>query len=218
MSKIRILIADDHAVLRAGLRLLLTAQPDMEVCGEAADGHEAILRVRELRPDVVIMDLRMPGLEGIEATRRITGAHPGVKVLVLSMYDEVSYLDRVLAAGAAGYALKSAADTELLAAVRAVRNGEVFLDPSFTRVVVERYVSGDSAATAPSHDVLTAREVEVLRLLALGHTSREVANQVGLSSKTVETYKARIEDKLGLHGRVALVRYALREGLLADES
>lgn len=216
--KTRILLADDHAVLRAGLRLLLNGQPDMEVCGEAADGDETLRKVRELRPDVVLMDLRMPGMDGIEATRQITALMPEVKVLVLSMYDDVDYLERALAAGAAGYALKRSADTELLAAIRSVSRGEVFADPRFTKALVERLMLPEAARRQEEpEEVLSPREQEVLRLLAYGHTNQQIADMVGLSVKTVESYKARIMEKLGLQGRAALVRYALDKGILSPD-
>jgi two-component system, NarL family, response regulator NreC len=216
--KARLLIADDHAVLRSGLRVLLDAQPDMEVIGEAADGAEAVREALSLRPDVVLMDVAMTGEGGLEATRRIREQAPEVKVLVLSMYDDESYLRRALEAGASGYALKRAADTELLSAIRAVVRDEVYLHPALTRVLVADLLGRDASSprpVRPDSSPLSEREVEVLRLVALGHTNQEIADSLYLSVKTVESYKGRLMEKLGLRGRAALVRYAVEAGLLA---
>lgn len=223
MAKIRILVADDHGVLRAGLRSLFNSQPDMEVCGEAADGHEAIALAAANGPDVVLLDLKMPGLGGAEAIGRIRAAQPAAKVLVLTMYDDESYLRRVLDAGASGYVLKRAADVELLSAIRAVHEGGVYLDPSLGRAVVEGFLAAKPAGVqAPGArgeaDGLSDRERDVLRLLAHGYTNRQIAEKLFLSVKTVEGYKARIVEKLGLRGRAALTGYALEKGLLSDET
>lgn len=222
MAKIRILIADDHGVLRAGLKALFNSQPDMEVCGEAANGHEAIAVTVATAPDLVLLDLKMPGLGGVEAIGRIRAAHPGVKVLILTMYDDQSYLRKVLDAGASGYVLKRAADVELLSAIRAVHEGGIYLDPTLGRAVVEGFLAAKpAAAKAPASkedaNSLSEREREVLRLLAYGYTSRQIAEKLFLSVKTVEGYKARIVEKLGLRGRAALTRYAMEKGLLSDE-
>ncbi|OGT25317.1 MAG: DNA-binding response regulator [Gammaproteobacteria bacterium RBG_16_66_13] len=223
MARIRILIADDHGVLRAGLKALFNAQPDMEVCGEAADGQEAIAVATSAAPDVVLLDLKMPGLGGAEAIGRIRAAHPGAKVLVLTMYDDESYLRKVLDAGASGYVLKRAADVELLSAIRSVHEGGIYLDPALGRAVVEGFLavrpaSGKARAEEGEADPLSDREREVLRLLAYGYTNRQIAEKLFLSVKTVEGYKARIVEKLGLRGRAALTRYALEKGLLSDEA
>lgn len=217
-KKIRIVIADDHAVLRSGLRMLLGAQADMEVVGEAGDGAEAVREALAKRPDVVLMDVAMSGENGLEATRRIKQQAPATKVLMLSMYDDESYLRRALEAGASGYALKRAADTELLSAIRAVARDEVYLHPALTRVLVADLLQRDPAAPPqprPEAPRLTEREVEVLRLVALGHTNQEIADTLYLSVKTVESYKGRLMEKLGLRGRAALVRYAVEAGLLS---
>ena len=213
-KRIRILLADDHAVLRAGLRALLAAQGDLEVVGEASDGAEAIRLTHALRPDVVVMDIGMPGVSGIDATARIKRDWPGAKVLILSMHDDRGYLRQVLRAGASGYVLKKAADTELLAAIRAAARGDVFLDPSLAKALVEEVVEPRAAGTeAPA---LSDREREVLRLIAHGHTNQQVADRLCISVKSVETYKARLTEKLGLKGRAELVRYALQHGLLKE--
>lgn len=215
---IRLLLADDHAVLRSGLRVLLDAQPDMQVVGEAADGAEAVREALAARPDVVLMDVAMGGESGLEATRRIKKHAPEIKVLVLSMYDDEVYLRRALDAGASGYALKRAADTELLSAIRAVARDEVYLHPALTRVLVSDLLKREPAGPPPAKPEsphLSERETEVLRLVALGHTNQEIADSLFLSVKTVESYKGRLMEKLGLRGRAALVRYAVEAGLLA---
>lgn len=217
MKKIRVLLVDDHAVLRAGLRLLVDSQPDMMVVGEAGDGQEGIWLAAELKPDVVLMDIAMPNMDGIEAMRFLMEKTPESRVLFLSMYQDEEYLRKVLATGAAGYILKRAAGPELLAAIRAVDRGDVYLDPALTRMLVEDYL-GRGLAQAPQEEpstsILTPRELEVLRLVAQGHTNREIAELLVVSVKTVETHKANIMEKLGLRTRAELVRYALRRGLL----
>lgn len=213
---IRILIADDHAVLRAGLRMLLDAQPDMEVVGEAQDGQEALERVRQLTPDVVLLDVTMPragGLEVIEAIRRTS---PRSRVLMLTMHDDEGYLKEALAAGGSGYVLKRAADAELLTAIRAVHRGGTYLHHEHARALLEGMVDRQRTQEAGQEPVLSRREQEVLRLIALGYTNRQAAEMLYLSVKTVETYRARVMAKLGLHTRAELVRYALRHGLLEE--
>jgi two-component system response regulator NreC len=212
--RIRILLADDHAVLRAGLRLLLAAQADLEVVGEAAEGAEALRLARSLKPDVVVMDIGMPGVSGIDATARIRRELPSTKVLILSMHDDQGYLRQALRAGASGYVLKKAADTELLAAIRAGARGGVFLDPSLAKGLVEDVIQPEvHTSEAPA---LSEREREVLRLLAHGHTNQQVADRLCIGVKSVETYKSRLMEKLGLKGRAELVRYALTHGLLKE--
>ncbi|HID64080.1 MAG TPA: response regulator transcription factor [Anaerolineae bacterium] len=215
---IRVLIADDHAVLRAGLRILLDAEPDMEVVGEAADGAEALARVGELAPDVVLLDITMPRVNGLSVLRQIREVSPDSRVLILTMHDDESYLREALAAGGAGYVLKRAADTELLSAIRAVYQGGTYLHPAHTKALLEGMLDRERDATgeANSYERLSPREREVLRLIALGYTNRQAADQLYLSVKTVETYKARLMTKLGLHSRAELVRYALQRGLLDD--
>ena len=222
VARIRVLVADDHGVLRAGLRALLNSQPDMEVCGEAADGHEAIECAMKVAPDVVLLDLKMPRLGGTEAIGRIRAACPGTKVLVLTMHDDQEYLRRALESGIAGYVLKRAADMELLSAIRAVHKGGTYLDPALGRTVVDGFLAADAPGGrghTGSGDLgsLSDREREVLRLLAQGYTNREIGERLFLSVKTVEGYRARILGKLGLRGRAELTRYALQRGLLSDE-
>ena len=211
---IRVLLADDHAVLRAGLRALLNAEPDMTVVGEAVDGQDAVEKARELKPDVVVMDISMPGVNGLEATSRIVESG-GAKVLVLTMHPEDQYLLQVIKAGASGYVLKKSADTELMDAIRTVYRGEAFLYPAATRLLVNEYARGARASgDRDSLDELTDREREVLRLTAEGFSNQEIADKLIISPKTVDTYRGRIMDKLNLRHRSELVRYALRKGLL----
>jgi len=217
MEKIRLLVVDDHPVVRAGLRTLLGAQPDMEVVGEAADGTTAVERALELAPDVVVMDISMEEMSGLEATREIRKRVPQAKVLVLTIHDSVEYLRQALEAGAVGYVLKQAADTELAVAIRVVQRGEIFLYPVFTRVLLGDLTQEgepESHAHPDSLELLSPREREVLRLVALGYTNRQIADHLYLSVKTVGTYRSRLMTKLNLSGRPALVRYALGIGLL----
>lgn len=216
MGRIRVLLADDHAVLREGLRLLVDAQPDMEVVAEAASGDEALRLARETRPDVVVMDVAMPGLGGIGATAELRRECPRARVLGLTMHDDPAYLRSMLAAGAAGYALKRAAGVEILGAIRVIHRGETFLPSSLAGAVVEdalgRKARGGRGETATG--ALSEREREVLRLVAEGHTNQQVAERLFLSVKTVETYRARLMEKLGLRSRADLVRWALSTGIL----
>ena len=215
MSPIRVLLVDDHAVMRAGLRALLQAEPDMDVVGEAATGEEGVERALELSPDVVLMDLSMPGCGGLEATRRIAAAGLPTRTLVLTLHGESEYLMPVLEAGGAGYLTKNSADRELVEAIRVVSRGDVYLDPGAARVLVKTFrTPRDEAREDPLHK-LSAREREVLTLTAEGYSSAEIGERLGISAKTVETYRERLMDKLGLHHRSELVRIALREGLLS---
>ncbi len=220
MDRIRLLLADDHAVLRAGLKTLFHAQPDIEVVAEAADGEETVRKSREFAPDIVLMDITMPGLSGLEATQKIKSQNPEVKVLVLTMHEDESYLYQMIRAGADGYVPKKAADTELIAAIRATYRGEHFIHPSMTAGLVAELRNKEmpSSTVSQDDDGLSEREREVLRLLALGHTDQEIADTLYLSVKTVATYKARLKQKLQLHGRAELVRYAIGRGLLDMET
>lgn len=212
-----ILLADDHAVLRAGLRMLLDAQPDLTVVGEAGQGSEALKLAGELKPDLILLDLTMPGLSGLEALPLLRKAAPESHVLILTMHDDESYLRQALRTGAAGYVLKKAADNELLSAIRAVMRGEVYVHPSLTKALIEDLLPDSPAIPRDPWDELSEREREVLVLVALGHTSAEIAGRLSISPKTAETYRARGMEKLGLRSRAALVKYALGKGLL-DES
>lgn len=210
---IRVLLADDHALLRAGLRALIDAEPDMTVVGEAGDGAEAVRLAERLRPDVVVMDISMPVMDGLEATRRLGEALPATRVLVLTMHAEEQYLLKVLEVGGSGYVLKASADTELMAAIRVVHSGQAYLYPSATRMLLEAYRMGEQDDDKP-RDHLSEREREVLTLTAAGYSNSEIGARLYLSPKTVDTYRQRIMEKLDLHHRAELVRYALDRGLL----
>lgn len=216
MSKIRILLADDHAILRAGLVRLLGEEKDIEVVGEAENGREAVQKVQELHPDIVLMDIGMPVMNGMEATKQIKKRDVNVKVLVLTMHDNEEYLFQVLQAGAAGYVLKKAADSDLVNAIHVVSRGDCFLYPSAAKMVVEDYLDKLKNGQEPtsSFDTLTDREREILTLVAEGHTNREIAETLFISVKTVETHKANIMEKLNLHKRAELVKYAIKKGML----
>lgn len=212
---VRILLADDHAVLRSGLRLLLTNTNEFEVVGEAATGTETLSLAEQLQPDLILLDLSMPSLGGLDALPALRKLVPSARVLILTMHDDPQYLRQALKHGASGYVLKKAADAELLSAIHTVLRGEVYVHPSMTRTLLEDMLpesySGDREDSWGS---LSDREQEVLKMVALGHTSAEIATQLNLSAKTVETYRARGMEKLGLRTRVALVKFALQEGLI----
>jgi DNA-binding NarL/FixJ family response regulator len=206
----RVVIADDHGIVRSGLRLLLEQQPDIEVVGEASDGAEARDLAIDERPDLAILDVKMPKLTGLQATREIREQVPDVAVLILSMHDDERYLFEALKAGASGYVLKRQADEDLLDAVRAVQRGEPFLTPDAQRALIK-----DVLERGPDQaDELTPREQEVVKLVAEAHTNREIAEILHLSEKTVESHRANAMRKLGMRDRVELVRYAVRRGLI----
>ncbi|HLN32050.1 MAG TPA: response regulator transcription factor [Gemmataceae bacterium] len=218
MAKIRVLIADDHAIVRAGLRMLINPQLDMEVVGEAANGHEALCQACDINPDVLTLDLTMPGGGGLKILEGLRQACPQTRVLALTMHEESSYLRAVLAAGGSGYVAKSAVDSELLAAIRSVAQGRTFVtmnlsDSETHQVLGDRAARSASAPRAPIQ-LLSPREQEVLKLLAQGYTNHEVGTRLCLSVKTIETHRAHIVDKLGLRSRADLTRYALEMGLL----
>jgi len=220
MKKIRVVLADDHAVLRAGLRALLNAEPDLEVIGEAANGHEAIDQVARLAPDVIIMDLTMPDMNGLDAIAEITSQHLDTKVLVLTMHADEQYIVQVIQSGAAGYVLKSAADTDLIHAIRQVAQGKTYLYPDAAHILVEYYRRQDvnRHKEEDSLSLLSEREREVLTYTARGFSSREIGEMLFISDKTVETYRRRLMEKLDLHHRSDIVQYALQKGLLeADD-
>ena len=217
---IRVVIADDHAVVREGLRSLVEAQPGLDVVGEAANGQEAWQCACDLAPDVIVLDLSMPGVGGAEAAERIAHECPGVRVLALTMHEERGYVSRLLRAGAAGYLLKRTASSELVRAIRTVAAGGTYVDPSLAGALLadsshraSRAATGDGASRLGE---LTARETEVLRLVARGHSNKEIAAALEISVKTVETHKANAMGKLGLRTRAAVVRFALDEGWLSD--
>lgn len=210
----RILLADDHAMFRAGLKALLGTETGMQVVGEAATGEEAVDRVRELKPDVAIMDLSMPEVSGLDATRRIAALQMDVAVLVLTVHAEEEYLVPVVEAGASGYLTKSSADRDLLEAVRTVARGEVYLPASATTLLLKQY--DRSRDTGPDIRELSSREREVMALTAEGYSSKEIGEKLFISPKTVDTYRSRIMEKLGLNHRSELVRFALKVGLLRD--
>lgn len=211
MSEIRVVIVDDHAVVRSGLKLLLDAEEDMEVVGEAGNLQEAVFRTRALKPDVVLMDVVMPGASGIEATPAVLREHPAARVLVLSMQDDPTYVREAFAAGASGYVLKEAADEEVVGAIRDVAGGGRYVHPTLGARLVAADAEERERAEA---DPLTEREREILRLLALGHTNQEIAKSLFLSVRTVETHRAHIMQKLRLSTRAELVHYAMEQGLL----
>jgi DNA-binding NarL/FixJ family response regulator len=217
MDKLRVLLADDHAVVREGLRALIDAHPDFEVVGEASDGESACRKADELCPDVVIMDVSMPGVSGVQATERLKENHPQVRVLALTVYEDKGHLRRMLQAGASGYILKLATAEELLRALRVIAGGGVYLDPLLAGKVVGDIVHQGPDAGRAGGVHLTDRESQVLLRVAQGFSNKEIAGQLDISVKTVETHKLRSMEKLGLRGRAEVVRHALREGWLAPE-
>jgi two-component system response regulator NreC len=219
VSKIRVLIVDDHGIVRAGIRSLLEDQADIEVVGEAGSGWKAIELATHLQPDVVLMDIAMGDLSGLEATQEIRERAPDVNVLALTMHDREEYFFAMLRAGALGYVLKESEPDELLAAIRAVHRGEAFLSPAVTKAVLEDYLTQRTEQAQPHSDSLTLREQEVLRLAAEGKTTREIAEMLHLSVKTIEKHRASMMHKLGLQSLPDLIKYAIRKGLIeVDES
>ena len=215
MNKLRIFIADDHIVVREGLKSLINAQPDMEVTGEADDGEAAWQAASDCLLDVMVMDVSMPKMNGAQATERLKRACPNVKVLVLTAYEDKSYLRLLLQAGASGYLLKRAAAEELIRAIRTVAAGGVYLDPALAGKVVDSFIRQPPSPDAPPrNNVLSKRETEVLRRIAEGYSNKEIAARLKISVKTVETYKARLMEKLDLRSRAEIVRYALQQGWL----
>jgi DNA-binding NarL/FixJ family response regulator len=215
VSKIRILIADDHALVREGIRALLSLSDDLEVVGDASDGQEAIEATRRLDPDVVLMDINMPGLGGLEATLAIRRENQRAKILVLTQYDDREYVARFLKSGAAGYILKRAAGAELVSAVRAVHRGGMVVDPALTRGLFDAAAKpGDGVDGDTRYASLTDREKQVLKLVAEGNSNKEVAQVLGISVKTAMSHRERVMDKLDIHNRTELVKFALRQGVI----
>ena len=216
MPKIRVLIVDDHAILRDGVRAILNLYDEVEVVGEAADGKEAIEKARELAPDVVLMDIAMPTMDGLEACRRIHKEMPNVRVLILTQHDNREYVLPIFRAGASGYILKKAVSSELVSAIRAVQQGDAFLYPAVARSLIEDYLQQSRTAEQEDpYDRLTDREREVLKLIADGRTNKEIAEMLFLSVKTVLGHRTNIMEKLDIHSRTELIKYAIRKGLVS---
>lgn len=214
MARIRVLIADDHALMREGIRALLRGSEDVEVVGEASDGREAVEKSHALRPDVVLMDVAMPGLGGLEATLELRRELPEVRVLVLTQYDDREYVARFLKAGVAGYVLKKAAGSELVAAIRSAHRGGLVLDPGIAREAVDLARPPAELAAEDPYETLTEREKQVLKLVAEGGSSKDVAQMLGISVKTAMTHRENLMEKLGLHNRTDLIRFAVRRGVI----
>lgn len=213
-QKIGILIADDHTLFRNGIRALLKDEQDMVIVGDANDGREAVRLAAQLKPNVILMDIAMPLLNGLEATRQIKREHPEINVLVLTMYDHEEYFRQMLEVGASGYIIKRAAFHELVAAIRAVHNGEAVLSPAITRLVLEDYLRRDSITKEDDPNTLSSREREVLQLIAEGKTSREIAEILNLSVKTVQSHRTNLMQKLDLHDRGDLIKYAIQKKII----
>jgi two-component system, NarL family, response regulator NreC len=217
-GKIKVLIADDHAILRSGLRMLIDAQPDMNVVAEAKNGDEAIESARNIKPDVVVLDITMPGRGGMHAIAEILKISNSIRILLLTMHEEPAYLRTALAAGASGYVLKKSVDADLLSAIRAVNRGRSYVDSELASGLLEHTLPNRTNQVRQTTEVLSERELQVLKLVAEGFSSREIAEQILVATKTVETYRGRFAEKLGLTSRADLVRYALEIGLLSSET
>jgi DNA-binding NarL/FixJ family response regulator len=217
MPTLKIMLAEDHETVREGLRLIINAQADMEVCGEAGDGLTAVKLAQELQPDVIVMDVTMPEMNGLQATKKIKQLSPHLKILAMTRHTDDGYLQELLRAGASGYALKQSASAELLRAIRVVAAGNNYLDPSIAGRVMGGYVGkADRAASASTESTLTERESEVLRQIAWGYSNKEIAQRLTLSVKTVEAHKANAMRKLGIGNRIDIVRFAILQGWLED--
>jgi len=215
MSKIKVLIVDDHALLREGIRSLLASHDDIEVVGEAANGSEAIEKVREVDPDVILMDIAMPVMDGLEATRRIRKQNPNIKIIILTQYDRKDYVLSSIKSGASGFIPKNVIISELVSAIRTAYSGDAFLHPSVAKMVIEDYLR----QVEPSpYDRLTDREREVLKLVAEGLTNQEIADLLSVSVKTVLGHRTSLMEKLGIHNRTELIKYAIRKGLIVVDT
>ncbi len=212
--KTRILLADDHTIVRQGLRFILDAEPDLEVVAEASNGHEALTRAMKDDIDLAILDIAMPTMTGLQAARELAARRPELRMLILSMHDDEGYLFEALKAGTAGYVLKSVADRDLVEACRAAMRGEPFLYAGAERALVRDYVQRARAGETPPEDPLTPREQQIVKLIAESHTNRQIAEVLTISEKTVETHRANILEKLGMRDRVELTRYAIRRGFV----
>lgn len=211
---IKVLLADNHAILREGLRGLLSIHPEIEVVAEAADGKEAVALASQVKPDVVLMDISMPVLNGMEAAKAIKQAHPDMKILMLTRYESEEYLFKVLQLGTSGYVLKSSASTELIWAIKTASEGLTYLSPAMTRFLLQKHFGKDSGARKAG-GLFTQREEEVLKLIAEGHTNQEVADKLFISLKTVQSHRTHVMEKLNLHDRTELVKYAIAEGIIS---
>jgi DNA-binding NarL/FixJ family response regulator len=214
MGKIRVLVADDHTILRKGLCSLLEGKPDIEVVGEAEDGREAVEKVEALLPDVVLMDITMPRLNGLEATRQIKRLFPKVKIVALTMYTNEEYIQQFLQAGASGYVVKQAAPAELISAIQAVYRGDSFLSPMISKTIIDEYLKRAEPAASSEQAKLTDREREVLQLIAEGYSNRDIAQKLQISIKTAGVHRTNLMEKLGIHNVTDLVKYALRKGII----
>jgi two-component system response regulator NreC len=216
MSKTKVLLVDDHTIVRQGLKALLGFQDGIEVVGEAEDGRQAIEKAKELVPDIIVIDITMPNLNGIEATRQLKKINPEMKVLVLTVHDNEEYIHQVLQAGASGYLLKESAVSDLVSAINAVKKGDIFLSPSISKVVVKDYIrhAAGESGDFDSLNVLTSREREVLQLIAEGNTNRAIAHVLKISNKTVDVHRSHIMEKLHIHDVTGLVKYSIRKGLI----
>lgn len=219
MNKIKVMLVDDHEILRAGLRMLLQAQADMEIVGEVEEGHAALVKAKEWAPDIVLMDISLPDMDGFEVTRQLKRAMPELKILALTMHESDEYFFKMLQAGASGYVPKKAAPTDLVSAIRIVHEGGMFLYPSVAKALVHDYLGrvAEGGGERASYDGLTDREQEVLKLVADGLSNQEIAEKLTISVKTVERHRANIMGKLNLHSRTELVKYAIRKGLIEVE-
>lgn len=216
MNRLRVFLADDHALLREGLRVLVNSQPDMECVGEAGDGRAAVEHVQRLLPDVAVLDVSMPSLNGLEAAKKLKQCCPDVRLLTLTRHTDDGYLQQLLKAGVSGYVLKQSASAILLTALRAVAAGHVFLDPAITGKVIGNYVGKSAGRGERAGGELSEREAEVLRLIAWGYSNKEIAARLDLSVKTVEAHKANAMRKLDMRGRIDIVRYAILQGWMRD--
>ena len=215
MSKIQILLADDHMIVRKGLASILNNEPGLEVIGEAEDGREAVQKVEELNPDIVVMDISMPQLNGLDATRQIKKRFPDMKILILTMHISDEYVYEVLQAGASGYILKQAAPTELLSAIQSVQQGDIYLSPKVSKTVINEYLKKSQIDKIKTESQLTEREREIVQLIAEGNSNREIAEILHISIKTVESHRTKVMEKLDLHSTANITRYAIRKGIIS---
>ncbi|HQZ94904.1 MAG TPA: response regulator transcription factor [Pyrinomonadaceae bacterium] len=214
--KLRVLIAEDHQTVREGVKLLIDSQPDMEVVGEAGDGEVAIQEATRLMPDILLMDISMPNLNGLKATKRLRSVRPNIKILILTRHTDDGYLQQLIGAGASGYVLKQSAPTELINAIRTIAAGNAYLDPSLTRKVMGGYVNRASSMRGETKGELSDRETEVLRLISFGYSNKEIGAKLALSVKTIEAHKANAMRKLGISSRIDIVKYAILQDWLKD--